>query len=34
MYQTMTDDQPAHVQVFRDMGEANAWLGIPPDGGP
>lgn len=34
MYQTMTDEQPAHVQVFRDMAEARAWLGLPPDGGP
>jgi hypothetical protein len=33
MYQNMTDDRLAHVQVFRDMAEARAWLGLPPDDG-
>jgi hypothetical protein len=33
MYQNMTDDQLAHVQVFRDMARARAWLGLPPDDG-
>lgn len=33
MYQTMTDDQLNHVQIFRDMDDARAWLGLPPDAG-
>ena len=33
MYQSMTDEQTEHVQVFRDMAEARAWLGLPADEG-
>lgn len=33
MYQTMTDEELKHVQVFRDMAEARSWLGLPADEG-
>ena len=30
MYQTFTEENVQHVQVFRDMSEAREWLGLPP----
>ncbi|NIM49054.1 MAG: hypothetical protein GTO22_07315 [Gemmatimonadales bacterium] len=31
MYQSLTDEDLEHVQVFRDMAEARVWLGLPSD---
>jgi hypothetical protein len=32
MYQAFRSDSPAEIGVFRDMGEARAWLGLPASG--
>jgi len=31
MYQAFRSDSPLDLRVFRDMGEARAWLGLPPE---
>jgi hypothetical protein len=31
MYQAFRSDSPAEIGVFRELHEARAWLGLPPD---
>lgn len=33
MYQSITDEESHRVRVFRDIGEARSWLGLPADEG-